>query len=98
LAIPAARFFLRELYSVVGEKWGGLVRLTPQLGRDLQWWTEVPCQSNGQPIHKLVETAYMNTDNSGYGWGAVLNKHIEATRLEDSGVERTNNNTLPGRS
>jgi hypothetical protein len=29
LAIPAARFFLKELHSVVGEKWGGLVRLTP---------------------------------------------------------------------
>jgi hypothetical protein len=28
LAIPAANFFLRELHSVVGEKWGGLVRLT----------------------------------------------------------------------
>jgi hypothetical protein len=39
LAIPAARFFLRELHSVVGEKWGGLVRLSPQLRRDLQWWT-----------------------------------------------------------
>jgi hypothetical protein len=36
LAIPAARFFLRELHSVVGEKWGGLVRLAPQLRRDLK--------------------------------------------------------------
>jgi hypothetical protein len=25
-AIPVARFFLKELHSVVGEKWGGLVR------------------------------------------------------------------------
>ena len=78
LAIPAARFFLRELHSVVGEKWGGLVRLTPQLRRDLQWWTEVPSQSNGKPIHKPVETAYLHTDSSGYGWGAVLNEQVEA--------------------
>jgi hypothetical protein len=35
LAIPAARFFLRELHSVLGDKWGGRVRLTPQLNRDL---------------------------------------------------------------
>jgi hypothetical protein len=35
LAIPAARFFLRELHSVLGDKWGGRVRLTPQLSRDL---------------------------------------------------------------
>jgi hypothetical protein len=34
-AIPAARFFLRELHSVLGDMWGGRVRLTPQLRRDL---------------------------------------------------------------
>jgi hypothetical protein len=78
LAIPAARFFLHELHSVVGEKWGGLVRLTPQLRRDLQWWREVPIQSNGEPIHKPIETACLHTDSSGYGWGAALNEHVEA--------------------
>jgi hypothetical protein len=35
LAIPAARFFRRELHSVLGDKWGGRVRLTPHLRRDL---------------------------------------------------------------
>eukprot|EP00873_Tetraselmis_striata_P004583 jgi/Tetstr1/424847/TSEL_015350.t1 len=35
LAIPAARFFPRELHSVVGDQWGGPVRMTPQLRRDL---------------------------------------------------------------
>eukprot|EP00873_Tetraselmis_striata_P036044 jgi/Tetstr1/456308/TSEL_043064.t1 len=34
LAIPAARYFLRELHSVVGDRWGGRVRMTPQLSRD----------------------------------------------------------------
>jgi hypothetical protein len=38
----------------------------------------VPIQSNGKPIHEPVETAYLHTDNSGYGWGAVLNEHLEA--------------------
>eukprot|EP00873_Tetraselmis_striata_P044568 jgi/Tetstr1/464832/TSEL_009571.t1 len=37
LAIPAARFYLRELHDVVGSKWGGRVRMTHQLRRDLQW-------------------------------------------------------------
>jgi hypothetical protein len=79
LAIPAARFFLRKLHSVVGEKCGVLVRLTPQLRRDLEWSTEVPAsQSNGKPIHKPVETAYLHTASSRYGRGAVLNEHIEA--------------------
>jgi hypothetical protein len=38
----------------------------------------VPCQSNGKPIHKPIEIAYLHTDSSGYGWGAVLNEHVEA--------------------
>jgi hypothetical protein len=67
LAIPAARFFLKELHYVVGEKWRGIVWLMPQLRRDMQWWIEVPSQSNGKPIHKPVETAYLHIDSSGYG-------------------------------
>eukprot|EP00873_Tetraselmis_striata_P012612 jgi/Tetstr1/432876/TSEL_022225.t1 len=78
LAIPAARLFLRELHTVVGDRWGGRVRMTPQLRRDLQWWTSVPSQSNGKPIHRPVETAYLHTDNSGYGWDGVLNARLEA--------------------
>jgi hypothetical protein len=38
----------------------------------------VPIQSNGKPIHKPVENAYLHTDSSGYGWGAALNNHLEA--------------------
>jgi ribonuclease HI len=34
--------------------------------------------SNGKPIHKPVETTYLHTDNSDYGWGAVLYEHLEA--------------------
>eukprot|EP00873_Tetraselmis_striata_P017506 jgi/Tetstr1/437770/TSEL_026424.t1 len=66
LAIPAARFYLRALHDVVGPKWGGRVRMTHHLRRDLQWWTAVP--ANGRPIHRHVETAYMHCDSSGYGW------------------------------
>jgi hypothetical protein len=36
LAIQAMRFFLRELQSVVGEKWRDLVRLAPHIRRVLQ--------------------------------------------------------------
>eukprot|EP00873_Tetraselmis_striata_P028203 jgi/Tetstr1/448467/TSEL_035735.t1 len=74
LAIPAARFFMRELHSVVGDRWGGRVRMTPQLRRDPQWWTLVPSQS--KPIHRPVETAYLHTESSGYGWGGVLNGRL----------------------
>eukprot|EP00873_Tetraselmis_striata_P019837 jgi/Tetstr1/440101/TSEL_028459.t1 len=78
LAIPAARFYLRELHDVVGSKWGGRVRMTHQLRRDLQWWTAVPAHANGRPIHRSVETAYTHCDSSGYGWGAVLNGRLDA--------------------
>jgi hypothetical protein len=66
LAIPALIFFLRELHSVVGEKWGGLVGLSPQLLCDMQLWRGVPSPSNGKPIHKLVDTAYLHTESSAY--------------------------------
>eukprot|EP00873_Tetraselmis_striata_P013481 jgi/Tetstr1/433745/TSEL_022964.t1 len=67
LAIPVARFFLLELHSVVGDRRGGRVRTTPQLGCDLQCWTSVPGQYNGKLIHLPVETAYLHTAMSFYG-------------------------------
>eukprot|EP00873_Tetraselmis_striata_P005682 jgi/Tetstr1/425946/TSEL_016298.t1 len=76
LAIPAARFYLRDLPDVVGSKWGG------------RWWTAVPTQSNGRPIHRHVETAYMHFDSSGYGWGAVLNGRLEAVGFWGAADER----------
>jgi hypothetical protein len=75
LAIPAARFYLRELHNVLSTKecWGARVKLTNQLRRDLLWWRDVPEQQNSRLIFKPFETAYMHVDSSGYGWGAVLN-------------------------
>jgi hypothetical protein len=78
LTILAARFFLRELHSVLGDKWGGRGRLTPQLNRDLQWWTQVPSHANGKNIKRPFESTYIHCDSSGYGWGAVLNGRLEA--------------------
>eukprot|EP00873_Tetraselmis_striata_P045690 jgi/Tetstr1/465954/TSEL_000917.t1 len=58
LASPAARFYMRELHDVVvGSKWGGRVRMTHQLRRNMQWWTAVPTRSNGHAINCPVETA-----------------------------------------
>eukprot|EP00873_Tetraselmis_striata_P010603 jgi/Tetstr1/430867/TSEL_002009.t1 len=82
------RFYLRELHDVVGSKWGGRVRMTHQLRRDLQWWTAVPTRANGRPIHRHVETAYMHCDSSGYGWGAVPNGRLEARGFWEAADER----------
>ena len=80
LAIPAARFYLRELHDVLVTRtsWSGKVKLTNQLKRDLLWWREVPNQRNERSIYKPVETAYLHVDSSDFGWGAVLNETFEA--------------------
>jgi hypothetical protein len=78
LEIPAARFFLRELHSVLGDKWRGRVRLTPHLRRDLQWWTQVPTHINGKSIHRPIETDYIHCDSIDCGWGAILNGRLES--------------------
>ena len=80
LAIPLARFFLRELHDVVkiAKSWSGSVKVTSQLKRDLEWWTQVPSHHNGAPIWKPIENAYLQCDSICYGWGAVLNDCVEA--------------------
>jgi hypothetical protein len=71
LAIAPARFFLRQLHNVLATRcaWGGRVRLTHYLRRDLERWRTVPTQNNGKPI----ETAYLHAYSNDYGWGGVLN-------------------------
>jgi ribonuclease HI len=54
------------------------VKVTRQLEKDLAWWVNVPSQSNGRPIFRSVETAYLHVDSSDFGWGAVLNDKQEA--------------------
>lgn len=75
LAIPAARFYLRELHNVASTKvsWNSHVKITHQLKRDLEWWRTIPSRQNGRPMFAPVETAYLHTDSSSFGWGAVLN-------------------------
>ena len=52
MAIPLARFFLRELHDVVrsAKSWSETVKVTWQLKRDLEWWTHAPKHHNGAPI------------------------------------------------
>jgi hypothetical protein len=75
LSIAPARFFPRELHSVLASRqgWGGRVRMTRQLKRHLEWWRTLPDQHNGHSIYMPIASAYIHVDFSGYGWGAVLN-------------------------
>eukprot|EP00873_Tetraselmis_striata_P032900 jgi/Tetstr1/453164/TSEL_040181.t1 len=76
-AVTPARFFPRELHCVLATRhgWGGRVKITNQLRRDLEWWTQVHAQHNGRSMYKPVETAYLHADSNSYGWGAVLNNN-----------------------
>jgi hypothetical protein len=56
------------------------VRLTYQLRRDLQWWTQVPSANNRRSIFSPIETDYMHCDSSSYGWGALLNEQLDEAR------------------
>jgi hypothetical protein len=80
LAIPMARFYLRELYDVVSSaaSWSGTVRISKQLKRDLEWWRMVPEKHNGAPIFKPAESSYMQCDSNNFGWGVVINDCIKA--------------------
>jgi hypothetical protein len=75
LAIAPPRFLLRELHSVLSTRheWGGRVRMTHKLKRDLEWGRTMPDHQNGRSIYKHIKTAYLHADSGGYGWGAVLN-------------------------
>ena len=76
LAIPPARFYLRELHDVVASRtsWVGRVRLTKQALRDLKWWRDVPQRWAARPIWRSADTAFLHCDASGeIGWGGVLN-------------------------
>eukprot|EP00873_Tetraselmis_striata_P019739 jgi/Tetstr1/440003/TSEL_028364.t1 len=96
LAMPPARFYLREAHTVLGRcsSPSGKVVLTRQLIRDLEWWRDVPTRHNGAPILRPVETAYLHTDSNQYGWGAVLCETTEllddlVLKLQQSGAAAT---------
>ena len=84
LAVPTARFFLRELYTCVATGvelggWNGTSRLTRQAIRDLEWLRNFSTASkyNGRAIWRSTTTATLSTDacvdgEGRGGWGAVL--------------------------
>jgi hypothetical protein len=76
LAIPPARFYLRELHDVCASRsdWNGRVRLTKQAFRDLAWWEDIPSRWAERKIFRSPDSAYIHCDASGHvGWGGVLN-------------------------
>jgi len=80
LACPAARFYLRELHTVIASRssWGALVRLTRQALRDLRWWAQLPSASVSRAIWRPPEDVVLHCDASRTGWGGVLDSTVPA--------------------
>jgi hypothetical protein len=72
LAILAARTALHRLREV------GRSRLINTRGESRPSVVDIGPHSVQRQTHsQALETAYIHTDNSIYGWGAVLNEHLE---------------------
>ncbi len=54
LAIPVARFYLRELHDIVksAASWSGTVRVSKQLKQDLEGWKSVPKSTTDPPFSR----------------------------------------------
>eukprot|EP00873_Tetraselmis_striata_P046359 jgi/Tetstr1/466623/TSEL_011111.t1 len=60
--------------------------MTHRLRRDMLLWTAVPAESNGRPIHRHVETAFVHCDSSGYGWD--FNPYLARARNHAEAIEK----------
>jgi len=76
LAVPLARFWLREVYTDIalcGHRWSGLTRLSAQALRDVREWTTLASSRHvGRAIWLAPDTAVGHVDAGPYGWGGQL--------------------------
>lgn len=81
LSVPAARYHLRSLFAAMQHRLPrrGDVQLGRQALKDLKWWTDLRANAaTGRPLWPGATTMLLDTDESGTGWGAVLNSSAEA--------------------
>lgn len=95
LSVTTARYHLRSLYTTLGGKKAGDVRLTHQDLRDLAWWGDLSNHSGlsralwpGPPAH------IVHTDASPLGWGAVLDGAVPARGFHSPRLRGTHINLL----
>jgi len=89
LSVPTARYHLRSLFTALQFKHPSKsdVRIGRQAAKDLHWWTKLQSHAaTGRPIWPGATTMLLDTDASGAGWGAVLDRHSEARGYH--GVDR----------
>jgi len=57
--------------------WGGKVRLSRQVLRDLRWWVDLATTATERLIKRAPTTRTLHTDASTTGWGGVLDSDAE---------------------
>lgn len=82
-AIVPAKLLLRNVYRTIATKtsWDDCVYLDEKCVLDLKWWLRAVSNWNGAPLMVRQPEIQVETDASGFGWGAVCH----ALKIEASG-------------
>jgi len=81
LSVPSARYHLRSLFTAMQYRRtpSSDVQLGHQALKDLRWWTSLQHHAaTGRPLWPGATSMLLDTDASGLGWGAVINRGVEA--------------------
>ena len=80
LACPPARFYLRELHTVLASRstWDSNVRLSRQALRDLRWWRQIATANVARAIWRPPTDRTLHCDASRLAWGGVLDGTVPA--------------------
>lgn len=92
-AVFPARLHLRGLYRAISARktWATPIRLGTAALSDLQWWYTTVAQWNGRALLSRPVETVLETDASGYGWGATLGSAKAAGQLPPSVCRESSN-------
>eukprot|EP00170_Pyropia_yezoensis_P007380 contig_30246_g7403 len=86
LAVPAARFRLRSVYTAMaGHTQARRTQFGKQTISDTKWWAALTTNAyNGRALWPAPLTATIHTDASSTGWGATWDKVMPARGLHEA--------------
>lgn len=100
LAVPAARFRLRSVYTAMAEHTKAKrTELGKQAISDIKWWAALTTNAyNGRALWPAPPTATIHTDASSTGWGATWNEVVPARGFHEVGRQDLHINLLEARA
>lgn len=96
LAVPAARFRLRSVYTAMAEHTKAKrTRLGKQAISDIKWWAALTTNAyNGRALWPAPPSATIHTDASSTGWGATWDEVVPARGFHEVGRKDLHINLL----